>query len=84
MKIEITEHKSVNQLRAPSTQVRVFVDSDYHYGYFVDEHFLFGLLTPEQQANYLKGSSAKLEVDAKVAQQIIDEGSTPYGKQKLV
>lgn len=83
MNILITEHKSQGQLKAISTAVRVFVNDDLNYGYFVDEHKLFALLTPEQQTSYLQGSDAKLDVTPEVAQQIIDMGSAPYAKVRV-
>lgn len=84
MKIHITEHKSVEKLNSVPTQVRVFVNFDFHYGYFVDEHLLFSLLTAEQQNQYLKGPDAQLDVAPEVAQRIIDEGHTIYAKPKVV
>lgn len=81
--LHVTEHKSVGALKSISTMVRVFVDRDYNYGYFVDEHALFALLSSEQQGIYLQGSEAKLEVSAQLAQQIIDMGSTPYTKRRV-
>ena len=81
--LHVTEHKSVGALKSPSTMVRVFVDHDYDYGYFVDEHALFALLSSEQRGIYLQGSEAKLDVTPEVAQQIIDMGSTPYTKRRV-
>ncbi|KWT95606.1 hypothetical protein APY03_2483 [Variovorax sp. WDL1] len=63
--------------------MRVFVDRDYQYGYFVDEHKLFGLLTPEQQLVYLAGGEAKLDIEPATAQVIIDDGTTPYAKPQV-
>lgn len=81
--LHVTEYKSVGELKSISTMVRVFVDRDYHYGYFVDEHALFALLSPEQQSIYLQGSEAKLQVSTQLAQQIIDMGETPCAKRRV-
>lgn len=80
MGIQITEHKSmltINPLNAP---VRVFVDRDFHYGYFIPEHRLFELLSDEQKNNYLNDDTPVLDVTAEIAQKIIDMGCTPYSK----
>lgn len=84
MELLVTEHKSRGTLNAyPGKTVRVFVNGDVHYGYFVEECALFAMLTPEQQATYLERDEAYLDVEPKVAQAIIDIGHTPYGKQKV-
>lgn len=84
MEVKITEHKSVATLNPLNTLVRVFVNRDFHYGYFVPEHQLVGLLTDAQTKDYLQGSSACLDVSPEVAQQIIDMGQTPYAKRCVV
>lgn len=83
MEIEVTEHKSVGKIDPMNSAVRVFVNREFHYGYFVREHDLFGLLTPEQQEKYLQGKSATLDVSPDVAQKIIDMGQTPYAKPRV-
>lgn len=84
MQIHVTEHKSSGALRGISRVVRVFVDHDYHYGYWVDEHELFELLTAEQQTAYLAAENdIRLDVPAATAQRIIDIGDTPYAKRKV-
>jgi hypothetical protein len=84
MQIHVTEHKSVGTLSpSPNHTVRVFVDRDYHYGHFVDELSLVGLLSAEQKAAYLVGAEAKLDVEPATAQAIIDIGTTPYAKQQV-
>lgn len=84
MEIQITEHKSVGTLNALNTSVRVFVDRDYHYGYFVPEHRMFDLLTDEQKHAYLQGDTARLDVPAEIAQKLIDMGHTPYAKRRVL
>ncbi|MOA64266.1 hypothetical protein D3C78_1902600 [compost metagenome] len=58
--------------------MRVFVNRDFDYGYFIDESVLFGLLTPEQQAAYLATEDVLLEVEPDIAQKVIDMGKTVY------
>lgn len=82
MHIHVTEHKSVSRLDSDHT-VRVFVNRDYHYGYWVSEHLLFSLLTPEQQEGYLQCGEFKCEVPTEIAQRIIEDGQTPFQKQVL-
>lgn len=84
MKIEVTENKSRGALAPWDSLVRVFVDRDFSYGYFVRERRLFGLLTEAQQGVYLQGDSVSLDVSVEVAQQIVDMGATPYCKPKLM
>ena len=83
MKIKITEFKSMVTLSPFGGKVRVFVDNDYHYGYFVDEPTLYAMLTEDQQKEYLQTSSVTLDVPPQIAQQIIDIGLTPYKKQTV-
>lgn len=84
MQIQVTEHKSVGQLAQVETLVRVFVDRDFDYGYFVPERKLFDLLDKAQQDTYLQGTSSTLDVTPAVAQQIIDIGHSPYPKRRVV
>lgn len=84
MKIHVTEHKSTGALRSISHPVRVFVNFDYHYGYWVDEHELVALLDAPQQATYLAApGDIELDVSTDIAQRIIDTGNTPYKKSKV-
>jgi hypothetical protein len=78
MKIQITENKSQDTIR-PNNVVRVFVDWDYTYGYWIDEQLLFSMFTDAEQAQYLNGDG-KMDVSPVVAQAIIDHGTTPYSK----
>jgi hypothetical protein len=81
MHIQITEHKSVGTLRpaAVGNCVRVFVDRDYQYGYFVDEHLVFSKLTEEQQKAYLAAKYEILfDVPEQIAQELIADGYSPY------
>lgn len=84
IQLHFTEHKSVGKLPAVDTLVRVFVDNDYTYGYFVRETALMALLDEDQQKAYLVGAEARLEVSLEVAQEIIDMGLTPYAKPNLI
>lgn len=84
MEIHVTEHKSRGALKVPDYAVRVFIDRDYGYGYFVSEHALFEMLTDAQQAQYLATDDVKLDVPISVAQRIIAIGQTPYKKPKLL
>lgn len=83
MKIQVTEHKSVGRLNPVESMVRVFVDNDFSYGYFVPEHALYELLTEEQQVAYLASSDAHLDVPIEVAEKIVEIGHTPFAKRRL-
>lgn len=84
IQVHFTEHKSVGKLPAVDTMVRVFVDNDYTYGYFVREAAVVALLDEDQRKDYLAGVEARLEVSVEVAQEIIDMGLTPYAKPNLI
>lgn len=83
MDLHITENKSKGAQRPGARVVRVFVDNDYHYGYFIREDALFALLDDDQRQAYLQGDEARLSVPPQVAQQIIDMGTTPYRKARV-
>ena len=78
MKILCTENKNLNPVSG--NLVRVFVDGDYSYGYWVDEIQLFDILTPDQKNDYAKKSQIELDVTNEVAQKIIEIGLSPYKK----
>lgn len=87
MKIHISEHKSIGEWCSSlvGNAVRVFVDQDYQYGYFVDEHQLFGLLREDQKVEYLQAvDGIKFDVMPQLAQAIIDIGATPYSKPRVI
>ena len=83
--ILVTENKSVGtpRLTAAGNIVRVFVDNDLQYGYWVPEKAILDSLDPAQAQEYLQGEVAKLEVSRDIAQYLIDIGQTPYTKRKL-
>lgn len=83
MQLSVTEHKSEGQLAAGTNTVRVFVNHDYHYGYFVEERALLDLLGPGILPEYLKPGTFSMDVSIEVAQRIIDMGDTPYTKPTL-
>jgi len=78
MKILYAENKNLNPVSG--NLVRVFVDGDYSYGYWVDEIQLFDILTPDQKNDYTKKSQIELDVTNEVAQKIIEIGLSPYKK----
>lgn len=82
--MHVTENKSIGELALGGLNVvRVFVDGDYEYGYWLREHKIFSMLDAAQQQAYLAGPEAKLEVSRDIAQRIIDMGTTPYAKRQL-
>jgi len=85
VKVKCTEGKSVGALRPHGNLVRVFVDEDYHYGYWVEEDRLVALLGVDARRAYLEaGTEATFEVEPAVAQSIIDIGVTPYKKARVI
>lgn len=85
MHLHITEHKSTGSLRPVHIDncVRVFVDRNYHYGYFINEHELFSILTEQQQTEYLAADlDVQFDVSENQAQTIINQGFSPYKDKK--
>jgi hypothetical protein len=78
MKILCAENKNLNPVSG--NLVRVFVDGDYSYGYWVDEVQLFDMLTPDQKNDYAQKSQIELDVTNEIAKQIIEIGLNPYKK----
>lgn len=81
MQIHITEYKSTGTLQPAlvGNMVRVFIDRDYHYGYFIDEHDLFSRLSEEQQAEYLAtDGDVKFDVSEIQVQAIKNRARTYY------
>jgi hypothetical protein len=57
----------------------VFIDRDYGYGYFINEHVLFTRLTAEQQRQYLEAKdSVQFDVSPIQAQAIRDRSFSPF------
>ena len=81
MKILCTENKNLNPI--PNNLVRVFVNGDYSYGYWVDEFQLFDMLTPDQKKYYSKKNSVELDVSDEVGKKIIEIGLNPYKTETL-
>ena len=82
----VTENRSPNLNRITSNTVRVFVDRDYTYGYWIAEDALLSLLTPDQVKQYFSDQSyvgGKFLISVDSAKKIIDKGNTPYSKQTL-
>lgn len=83
IEILVTENKSISKLNPANNAVRVFVDHDLDYGYWISEHSLFEMLDESQKGEYLKGSDAKIDVDVETARKIIEEGATPFKKRRI-
>lgn len=82
MEILITEHKGTNPDLFENNTVRVFVNNDTYYGYWVNEKFLYDLLSDAQKREYVQ-DYCTFCVSVETAQKIIDNGHTPYAKPKL-
>ena len=82
----VSENKSFDPFRFCRNRVRVFLDRDYRYGLWIDEDYLFDLLSDEQRKQYLTDRSTQgmyYQISKEVAQQVLDQGHSPYKKQKL-
>lgn len=82
----VTENRTQNPNRFSYNTVRIFVDGDYTYGYWVSEKEIYDSLNEVQKKQYLTDNSyagGKFEVDKATAQHLIDIGQTPYNKVKL-
>lgn len=77
----VTENKTIKPLHFNC--VRVFLDQNYDYGYFINELRLFNLLTSEQQVKYCTNNSYEnthFFVTVDIANKIVENGSTIYNK----
>lgn len=86
MRLHVTENKSVDFFVKFNT-VRVFVDNDYTYGYWISEEKLaahLGLTDPDKAKAYLAKSEFKTDVSIDIAKKIVEDGATPFEKVKLV
>lgn len=85
--ILVTEHRSFDHTEwFANNVVRVFVDGDYSYGYWVPEDKLYELFDEAQRKQYREdhsSSGGKFMMGKEAAQHIIDIGQTPYNKMKL-
>lgn len=82
-KVQVTESKSVGTLNPLNHCVRVFVDNDMRYGYWVPENTVVDQLTSAQLEDYLKSGTFTCLMSKESAQRLIDEGSTIYSKVTL-
>ena len=82
----VSENKSFDPTRFYRNRVRVFLNRDYRYGLWIDEDKLFDLLSDEQKKQYLTDRTTQgmyYEVSKEIAQKVLEQGHTPYSKQKL-
>jgi hypothetical protein len=83
MQVYVTENKSVGHLQPAFVTVRVFVDRDFGYGYWINERQLLDILSITDPDEYLTEDQYTTDVDAHTAQRIIDCGVSPFRKQVL-
>ncbi len=75
--IHVTENKSTSIPVSQLGMVRVFIDQDYHYGYFVSEKDLWLQLDDNQKEAYMKVSwDAKFQITTAQAEWIKKYGVT--------
>jgi len=84
--IQVTEHRSSTTKWMHNNIVRIFVNKDWSYGYFVNEELVFSKFDEKQKTSYLKCKSdqEQFEIPIEDAQHLIDVGINPYGKQNLI
>lgn len=84
--LQITENRSRDPVRFARNRVRVFLNKDFSYGFWVDEDRLFDLLTLEQRKDYLTvdiKQSLVFKVSVEVARKIVDFGYTVESKSRI-
>ena len=59
----------------PLNVVRIFLDHDYSYGLWINEHFLYCHLDREQQKLYTNRND-EFEIDIDIARVLLKEGKT--------
>lgn len=85
MELLVTEYRNACGENRHRNTVRVFLQKDYTYGYWIAEDILFNLLTDEQKKQYIGKDyqSGVFDVSFDTAKDILEKGETPYNKQKL-
>jgi hypothetical protein len=83
MQVYVTENKSVGHLQPAFVTVRVFVDRDFGYGYWINERQLLDILGITDPDEYLTEGQYIADVDVHTAQRIINCGVSPYSKRVL-
>ena len=88
MELRVTENKSTVDVGLTSyNMVRVFVDRDFSYGYWINEVALTKEilnLNDRELAEYFDaGDTYYVDVDVHTAQRVIDRGATPFTKRVL-
>lgn len=88
MEVRVSENKSdANCMLTPWNMVRVFVDRDFAYGYWINEVALTKeilKLDDAGMAEYFNaGDTYTADVDVDTAQRVIDLGATPFTKRVL-
>lgn len=85
--ILVTEGRSPHPEWYARSTVRVFVEGDYNYGYWVPEDKLYEKLDEAQKKQYREDQSytgGKYKVTKETAQYFIDIGQTPFNKITLI
>lgn len=82
VELYVTENKSpsleqVNQHNV----VRIFVNRDFTYGYFVSETLVLESIGKEHHDAYFADDDFRIEIYRDVANKLIEAGSTPYTKR---
>mgnify|MGYP007069475430 CR=1 FL=1 len=84
MELLVTEYMNAYGENRNRNTVRVFLQRNYNYGYWIREDVLFNLLTAPQKNSYINNiSSGYFDISFEVASEILKLGNTPYTKQKL-
>lgn len=87
MELRVTENKStVHAGINGHNMVRVFVNRDFAYGYWINERVLVDEILALDEAaglEYLSSDTFVLDVDVHTAQRVIDRGATPFAKRVL-
>lgn len=87
IKLYVTEGKNHDPVKFYLNSVRVFLNEDYEYGFWVDEGVLFDLLDIEQKRIYLSGNSEnsrRYSVAKVTARELVLKGVSPYSKTNLL
>lgn len=86
MELLVTEHKNAYCQNRHMNTVRVFLQRNLDYGLWINEALLISFLTEDQKKQYITGNDYKschFDVDFETASKILDNGKTPFKKQKL-
>lgn len=85
MELLVSEHRNAHGDFRQENTVRIFLQRNYDYGYWINEQIVWNVLSKEQQDQYILDTytSGIFDIDYETACTLLAFGKTPYNKQIL-